>query len=276
VDEESESLRREIVDDIGALLREQLAADAWGRVLVEVVRDLTGEPIVAGMEVEEIVGDEARVDEVFDGPEARALLPAIAKATEALAAIDDVALEDVHGGTFVRLEQGFAWLPGLVHAPSPRLDRERDALVARLREKNEALRARIASDRVELDVEAATLRWLTGDRVVGEARATLLGTFAQAPRTWGWAWSNPTVSEVARRASSALTDAIPERDIWEITTPVFATDEPTAWAIAALVCDRAAGDGVQRIAQQGGALFVLVSEVSAPGDGVPPTTRSAG
>jgi hypothetical protein len=262
-EEEKRRLRADILADVGAILGEQLAADAWGRVQVEVVRGPDGEPVVAGIDVEEIVGDEARVDEAFGGEGARAVVPMLAKATEALCALDGVLLEDVRGGTFIhRIDgEGFAWLPGLVRAPSPALDDERDALLAALREKNEALRARFASDAIELDAEARTLRWSLAGRVTATAQATLLGTYSRAPRTWAWAWSHPGLPDEMKRASSALTDAIPTRGIWEISTPVFATDEATAWTIAALVCDRAKGDGVQRLAQEDGAVFVLVRDV---------------
>jgi hypothetical protein len=187
----------------------------------------------------------------------------LAKATEALCALDGVSLEDVRGGTFIRRVdgEGFAWLPGLVRAPSPALDEEREALLAELRRKNDALRARFPSDSIELDVATRTLRWSQAGKVTATAQATLLGTFARAPRTWAWAWSHPELPDEMKRASSALTDAIQTRTIWEISTPVFATDEPTAWAIAALVCDRAKGEGVQRLAQEDGAVFVLVRDV---------------
>jgi hypothetical protein len=257
---EVQRIRREILSEIGPLLHDELVADAWGRALVEVVRAPSGEPVVSGIDVEEIEGDEARVDAAFGGVAIQAFLPALAKATEALCALEGVELDDVRGGTFVRLVEGFAWLPGLVRAPSQRLDRERDALLVRMREKNDALRARFTADRVELDVEMLTLRWLAQARAVGSARATPLGTFAHAPRTWAWAWGNPTLAEPVRKASAAITDALVERDLWEISTPVFATDEPTAWALAALLCDRTAADGVQRIARDGGGLFVLLSE----------------
>jgi len=254
------AMRREILDEVGALLREHFAADAWGRILVEVVAGRAGESVVAGVDVEEIVGDEARVDEVFGGDAARALMPALARATEALCACEGVELGDVGGGTFVRLEKGFAWLPGLVRAPSLRLDRERDALVARLKSNNEKLHARFKARGVTLDVEAEELRWTSDSGTVGTARATLIGTFAHGTRTWAWASHNPSLSERARRAAAELTDALAERDLWEISTPAFATDEATAWALAALVCDRASADGVQRIARDEGALLVLVRE----------------
>jgi hypothetical protein len=260
--DEAEHLRREILDGVAPLLYGDLVADAWGRVLVEVMRAPDGQLLVAGIDVEEIVGDETRVDSAFGGEAARALLPVLARATEALCALEDVDLDDVRGGTFIRLPDGFAWLPGLVRAPSLRLDRERGALVARLREKNEGLGARFAADRVELDVERLALRWLSGTRTIGTASATLLGTFARGARTWAWAWSNPTLAEPARKACAAITDALAERDLWEIATPVFATDEPTAWALAALVCDRTEAQGVQRMVREDGALLVLVRDLA--------------
>jgi hypothetical protein len=260
--DEARRLHREILSDIGPLLREELAGDCWGRVLVEVVRDAAGRPVVADVDVEEI-SDEARIDVVFESAAVRELMPTIAKATEALCALEGVDLEEVRGGTFVRLERGYGWLPGLVRTPSMRFDAERDSLVASLGEKNERLRARFDADRVELDVDGKTLRWLSRSKGVGSAQATLVGTFARAARTWAWAWSNPTAAEAVRRAAAALTDALEERDMWEISTPTFATDEPTAWALAALVCQRSGAEGVHRIAHDEGALFVLVRDVRA-------------
>jgi hypothetical protein len=259
--DEARRLHREILSDMGPLLRDELAGDSWGRVLVEVVRDDTGRPVVADVDVEEIL-DESRIDAVFGSTAARELMPAIAKATEALCALEGVELEEVRGGTFVRLEQGYGWLPGLVRTPSRRFDAERDALVASLGEKNERLRARFGADRVELDVDGKTLRWLSRSKGVGSAEATLVGTFARGARTWAWASSNPTTSDAVRRAAAALTDGLEERDMWEISTPAFMTDEPTAWALAAYVCDRAGADGVHRIAHDEGALFVLVRNAS--------------
>ena len=64
-----------------------------------------------------------------------------------------------------------------------------------------------------------------------------------------------------RRASAALADAVPQRDIWEVSTPVFATDEPTAWVLAALVCDRCGGQGVHRAPIEGGRAFLLLRDV---------------
>lgn len=228
-------MRREILDEVGALLLESFAGGEWGRVRVEVVRAQPGgEPVVANVDVEEIVGDEARVEEAFGGRAARALVAALAKATEALCAIEDVALEDVGGGTFVRLGDRFEFLPGLVRAPSPRFDRERDDLVGKLRAKNEAL-------------------------APGDREATLVGTFARAPRTWAWGASNPHLPAEVRRASAALVDALPDRDLWEVSTPVFATDEATAWALAAFVCDRSRGAGVRVDKRDDGLVFYLLA-----------------
>lgn len=263
---EARRMRREILDDVGALLDEHLAGGEWGRLLVEVVRGPGGQPVVAGIDVEEIIGDEARVDATFGGEGMRAVLPVLAKAAEALCGLDDVELEDVRGGTFVRrAEGGFVWLPALVHTPSAPFDQERDALVARLRKKNEALGVPFGAPvRGKLDVDLArgvvVLDGPGASRL--RARAALLGTFAPAARTWGWGSSNPHLPEGVRRASAALTDGILDRSMWEISTPVFATDEATAWALAALVCDRTGGDAVCCGPDPDGAVFLLLSDVT--------------
>jgi hypothetical protein len=96
------------------------------------------------------------------------------------------------------------------------------------------------------------------------ARATLIGTFAPASRTWGWGASNPHVPEMVRRASARLVDEVLDRDMWELSTPVFATDESTAWALAAFVCDRAGGDGVLCSPEGEGRVFILLRDAAEP------------
>jgi hypothetical protein len=264
--DESRALRHEILGDVGAILRDELAADAWGRVLVEVVRAPDGSPIVAGIDVEEVIGDECRVDEVFGGEQARAVVPVLAKAVEALCAIDGVELEEVRGGTFVRRpDDTFAWLAALVHAPSVRFDKERDALVARLRSRNDALLARYgfpSGGRVAVDLRTDSLTFAAATGASMRARATLIGTFAPPSRTWGWGGSNPHAPDVVRRAAARLVDDVVDRDMWELSTPVFATDESTAWALAAFVCDRAGADGVLCSPEGEGLVFILVRDAA--------------
>jgi hypothetical protein len=264
--DESRALRREILDDIGALLREELAAEAWGRVLVEVVRAPDGGPRVAGIDVEEVLGDESRVDDVFGGERARAVVPVLAKAVEALCAIDGVELDEVRGGTFVRRpDDTFAWLPALVHAPSVRFDRERDDLLARLRAKNDGLDARFgfpSKGRISVDLMADAIEFASSSGERMRARATLVGSFAPASRTWGWGGTNPHAPDAVRRASARLVDDVVDRDLWELSTPVFATDEVTAWALAAFVCDRSGGDGVYCSPDDEGLVFLLLRGVA--------------
>ncbi len=269
VDPETRAMRREILDDVGSMLREELAAKEWGRLLVEVVRGPGGAPVVAGIDVEELIGDEARVDAIFGGPSARALLPVLAKAVEALCALDDVELDEVRGGTFVRLaDDRFGWLPALVHAPSARLDRERDDLVRKLRAQNDRFFERFGrpeGEHLGVDLGAERVAWTCPPAEPLQARATLLGTFAPAARTWGWGSSNPHAPEGVRRASAALIDAVADRDLWELSTPVFATDEPTAWAIAAFVCDRMGGDAVLCAPDGEGLVFMLLRDAPVQG-----------
>jgi hypothetical protein len=269
-DREAFAIRRDILADVGGILREELAADAWGRLLVEVARGQDGSPVVANVDVEEVFGDESRVDAAFGGDGVRGVLPVLAKAVEALCALDGLDLDDVRGGTFVRLEDGrFAWLPGLVRAPSLSFDRERDRLLAKLRAKNDRLLELHdfpRGGRVSIDLIREKLVFARGAGKTMTAAAHAIGTFAPASRTWGWAGTNPHAPETVKKASAAIVDAIVDRDMWELSTPAFATDEITAWAIAALVCDRAGGEGVYCASEADGLAFVLLRDVER-GDG---------
>ena len=264
-DREGRAMRRDILSDVGALLREEMAADAWGRLLVEVGPAPDGTPTVANIDVEEVLGDDARIDAIFGGAGVRAVLPVLAKAVEALCALDGVELDDVRGGTFVRLEEGgFAWLPALVSAPTVSFDRERDRLLVKLRAKNDRLSEVHdfpRGGRVAIDLVRERLTFARANGKTMQATAHAIGTFAPASRTWGWAGSNPHAPEGVKKASSALVDAIMERDMWELSTPAFPTDETTAWALAALVCDRVGGDGVYCASEPEGLAFVLLRSV---------------
>jgi len=261
---EKTRMRSEILDEVGQLLREQLAADEWGRILVEVVRQ-GGEPVVAGIDVEDIVGDEARVDAAFADEAAGPLLPVLAKATEALCALEEVDLDDVRGGTFLRRRAGgFVWLPGLVRLPSATLEGEWEALKAALDAQNAALNSRFAlgaHDRYDVDLEKQTLVFSAGGQPRVLARATLIATFSQSSRVWAWGGYNKSLSATVREASAALADGVAERDIWEVTTPLFPTDEATAWVLAALVSDRCGGEGVYRTPTANGLVFLLLRDV---------------
>jgi hypothetical protein len=263
--DEAQRARREILEGVGALLDEHLAGGEWGRLLVEVVDGPAGEPVVGGVDVEEIIGDEGRVDAVFGGEGVRALLPVLAKASQALCALDGVDLPEVRGGTFVRQRGGgFAWLPALVHTPSGPFDSERDALVGKLRAKNESFGLPFGSNvtgSIEVDLVRGEVTVEAPGGSLLRARATLVGTFAPASRTWGWGFSNPHLPEGVRRASAAVVDPIADHgSMWELSTPAFATDEATAWAIAALVCDRAGGDAVCCGPHEAGSVFLLLRE----------------
>ncbi len=264
-DAEAKQMRRDILGEVGAILKADLAGGEWGRALVEVVGGQDAEPSVAAIDVEDIFGDESRVDAAFAPEAVTPFLPMLAKATEALCGLAGVELADVSGGTFLRQPGGdFEWLPGLVHAPSPAFERARDEALAKLRAKRAALDERFGlerMDRYEVDVEHEAIAFSSAARAQVRARATLIGTYARASCAWGWGGYSKHVPERARAASAALADGILERDMWELGTPVFAADEHTAWALAAIVCERVGGEGVYCSRTEEGLVFLLLREV---------------
>jgi hypothetical protein len=272
---DDERTRREILDEMGGLLREHLAADEWARLLVELVVGPDGEPIVAEMEVEGIVGDEAAVDAAFaNEATVRPLLPVLAKATEALCGLEGVEIDAVGGGTYLRHADGaFAWLPGLVRMPSPALVAAWDGAESRLRLLQSQLEARHGLgtfERYDLDLEHERIVFSNprGPGVGAEqgavqltARATLVGSYSHVSRTWAWGAHNHRLPEGVRAASAALIDAIRNRELKELSEPIFATDEATAWALCAVVCGEAGGEGVYRARNGDAAVYLLLRDV---------------
>lgn len=265
-EEERARLRAEILGELAPLLFEKLAAAEWGRVLVHVGRRADGSVRVTDLDVEDVVGDDARIDAAMAGP-AREILGVLARAVEALLATHDADVDEALGGTLLRRDDArFAFLPGLVRAPSEAFERHRDAALARAGERLGALanRATFATrHRFDLDVDAGTIVLFDGETARLGGRAALLGTFASATRTWVWAWANPSASDAVRAAAQAICDACPHRSMWELTTPQFPTDEPTAWALAAIAVDGDEDVVLLRAPRDDGAMFVALRGLEA-------------
>jgi hypothetical protein len=265
-DAEKRRLRREVLDDVGGLLFEHLAAQEWGRVLVEIAPGPDGQPVVAEMEVEDVVGDEARIDAAFaHEPTVRPLLPVLAKAIEALCGLEDVDLERVSGATFLRQPGGaFEWLPGLVHMPSAALERVWDEATASLKASQAALEDRFGLgtfDGYELDLDRESIAFRAPGRPTVTGRATLIGSFSSGSRSWAWGSHNQNLPPHVRAASAALVDGILDRDMAELSTPIFGTDEATAWVLCAVVCREARAQGVYRCRSGESSVFVLLRDL---------------
>jgi len=192
-------------------------------------------------------------------------LPVIARAIEALCALEEVELERVSGATFLRQPDGsFEWLPGLVHTPSAVLERVWDEANARLKARQAALEDRFGLgtfEGYELDLEHERIAWKGRGRPGVQGRATLIGSFSFGSRSWAWGGHNPNLPPHVRSASAALVDGILERDMWELSTPIFAADEATAWGLCAYVCDAAQGMGIYRGRSGESAVFVLLRDL---------------
>jgi hypothetical protein len=254
---------RQILDELAPLLHEAFAADEWGRLLTSVELDDRGEPVVTELQVDDIVGDPARVEAVITLVESRGVLDSVARAVVRLCAIEGVDLAAVGGATFLRqIAGGFEWLPGLVRVPSVAFEKEKDALMDSLRAKQSELEARFhlgshASFNVDLVAERIVFRSEGRPPVV--ARATIIGTWSKSSHTWAWAATNRHLPEAARSAAAAITPA--RDDLWELDTPLFPVDAATAGALAALVCHASRGAGVYRYDDGRGLIFLLLRDV---------------
>ncbi len=260
----NEADRQDILQALAGLFEAELALTAWGRMMVSVVRDSAGDLRVADAGVEEII-DDARVDQAFGAPGAKGVIRAVEAAVEALSALEDVDPVEVGGATFVRFDRpdgthGLAFLPGQVRVPSESIDRRRDALVDWIDRTRRDLGERFGIGRgatLKGDLEVGGLEVLHGDVPVASGKQGVLGTFMRSRRAWVWGAFNPSLGPDARARSAAWLDALPDRTPWEITTQGFATDEPTAWLLAALVAEQSGLEGVARV-DLGAEGFVLL------------------
>ncbi|MCC6646330.1 MAG: hypothetical protein IT374_12260 [Polyangiaceae bacterium] len=249
--------RREVLTELAPVLREALASHAWGRLLVHTARRDDGSLRVSDLEVDDVIGPEADIERAMGAPDTPSLLPVLATAVEALASTWSVDVDDVGGGTFVRDDEGaFHHLPGLVRAPSAAVDLRAAAALAWASSSFAGLGLGEDATLVEVDPERAVAVWQSGD-ARRELRCVVLGTFARASWTLVWAHANPSLPEAARARCHEALDAFTDRAVWEVSTPQLATDERTAWTLAALVAEDARLAPVA-VRQEQGTLFLLL------------------
>lgn len=255
-----EATRRDILDELAPLVDELMAGPVWGRALVRVGRRDDGSLRVENIDVEDIVGDERLLDDALGGPAIRPLLPVLARACDALCDTFDVDVDDVEGGTLLRQPDGaLRFLPGLVHAPSDAFERLRDACLPAALARQDDLARRGVGERFDVDLERGLIVFPSGNTTI-TLRATLLGSWARASHTWAWVWANPSLDEHQKAPARALCDAVVDRTMWEVSTPQFACDEGTVWALAAVVTEGSGAIGLYRAPHPGGSVFLVLHE----------------
>jgi hypothetical protein len=257
----------EILVEVAALLRSAFALEAWGRMLVFMrpaakTRTFSASAsdafVVEDIQVEEIL-DEETVDRVFNGPEIREGLAALATATATLSLLADVDIAEVGGGTFVRVvgegnqTERVAFLPGTVRTPSRGFDLARDAAVRELEARSSVLAGQLgvpSLSHLAFDAHASTYAAPAREAELGpndRGRAIVIGSFSDARRSWVWARTNPTLPPGARARAKELLDGFGDRTLWEVSTPAFFTDELTAWALACVVARDRGATGLARV-----------------------------
>jgi hypothetical protein len=120
------------------------------------------------------------------------------------------------------------------------------------------LRRGIEPASAQLDLETSTARFNGANGAQIQVPIVLLGSFSRAPRTWAWAFSNPSVPPNGARRCRETLDRVSPRDMWEISTPQFATDEPSCAALVAVVARSVSATGVLRFSHPDGLIYVLV------------------
>lgn len=256
---EREAAGKEILDEVSELFLDQLAASEWGRLLVRTERDESGSLQVTDVDVEDIVGSEERVEQVFRSPGMHDMLPILARTTEALTLLRETDPDAVEGGTFIRTSATtFGFLPGLVRTPSAAMERLRDTILPLARDRQNALEAALGfAERYDVDLEAGVIDFEGGGKR-RSGQVVLLGSFSHVSCSFHWGYGHEGIPESVKAKSRVLVDAVPQRDMWELTTRFFATDTGTSLQLAMIVAQANGWDGVYSSPQEGGMALLLV------------------
>ncbi len=254
----------DLISELRTLLIEHFAATEWGRLLVHVKETPQGF-LVSSIDVEEIVGDESLVERVFQASGFTDALVPLGKLVEAFSALSDADLEITEGGTFVRKEEDetFAFLPGLVRAPSPSFDRARDEVEQWRFEALSTLRAKhnfTGYETMRVDLEQGNVEFRSKNELVLRLPSVLVGTFSREPRTFAWGGKNPSLPGVARSESAKLVDELLDRTVWELSTPYFATDRDTARALSAYVAKLSGCSALLELSREDGDAYFAVRD----------------
>ena len=267
MDNEATEEAEALLDELLPMLREQLAADEWGRLLLLLEPGEEGWR-VRDLQIEDVEGDEARIEAALRSTGLGPLFGVLLEACEVLCGLEGVELADVEGGTFVRRPGGrLGFLPGIVRTPSDGFLVLCDERLEPTMERQRALSDQGGvTDRYEVDLGAGEMTFLDeAGRPTARARVSLLGSFSDKTRTWAWAWANPSLPDLIQERARDLCDRFSRRDLWELTTAQFATDLGSCWALASLFVVEHGAAGIYRVPQAPHHVFVLLDRLERAG-----------
>ncbi|MES2037892.1 MAG: hypothetical protein V4495_08650 [Pseudomonadota bacterium] len=94
------------------------------------------------------------------------------------------------------------------------------------------------------------------------AKIDFIGSYSSRTDTWLWAWANFHLLENVRTRVQAVRDFGEVHDYPCLTTPKWTAEEVNAWEMAAVAAHVLNARGIYRSPRDGGASFLLISEIS--------------
>lgn len=116
-------------------------------------------------------------------------------------------------------------------------------------------------ERFDYDQETATIVFSDRGHPVLEADILIVGSTSKESGTWRWAWDNPSVLEGARAGLENVAEFGRSIGAEKLTRASWPGDEHDGWEMTAIAAHLLGADGAYRVPDEGGALFLLLSDV---------------
>lgn len=102
----------------------------------------------------------------------------------------------------------------------------------------------------------------------GEAKVicdiTMLGSYSTASKTWLWSWANDSIVPELKYDMEKVKEYGKQYSFEDLIDDKFETDEPGAWAMAALATKILGGKGIYRAPYDNMLAFMMIKEITNP------------
>jgi hypothetical protein len=115
-------------------------------------------------------------------------------------------------------------------------------------------------ERYDYDQESATLVFSSEGIARVTTKIRIVGSWAAGPGTWLWAWDNASILPSAAEGVHLLGTFGEQNQFTRLRSALWQADEVDAWEMTSVACFLFGGDGVYRVPDEDGALFMVLSD----------------
>ncbi len=116
-------------------------------------------------------------------------------------------------------------------------------------------------ERWDWDQDTGLLIFSHDGKPIVEAKIDFSGTFSSLSKTWLWAWSNSSLSELVKSESRKVRDLGDEYCILKLASAKWNADEIDGWEMTTIMARELKAKGVYRTPNKNGFVYMIIKDI---------------